>query len=138
MYNYLCIYTLFVLYHEYLIVYMTLSTVYTCSWRRWSMRGSEKCKTVRYRFWCTRCAFRLMKSRQWYLDRKSWKSGKKNVKSVKSGKNQILCHEMEPNPSKDRAMHEGDNPSFLDKFMIFTFYLIVLFMFVFLSKYRSA
>jgi hypothetical protein len=25
---------------------------------------------------------------------------------------QILCHETEPNPSKDRAMHEGDNPTF--------------------------
>ena len=29
---------------------------------------------------------------------------------------QILCHEIEPNPSKERAMHEGDNPSFLDEF----------------------
>jgi hypothetical protein len=27
-------------------------------------------------------------------------------------KNQILCHDIEPNPWKDRAMHEGDNPSF--------------------------
>ena len=78
-----------------------------------------------------------MKSRQWYLDKKSWKSEKKNVKGVKSRKNEILCHEIEPNPSKDRAMHEGDNPSFLDEFMKFTFYLIVLFIFVFLSKYRS-
>ena len=34
---------------------------------------------------------------------------KKNVRSVKSRKNEILCHEIEPNPSKDRAMHEGDN-----------------------------
>ena len=32
----------------------------------------------------------------------------------------MLCHEIEPNLSKDRAMHEGDNPSFLDKFMKFT------------------
>ena len=54
---------------------------------------------------------------------------KKNVKSVKSRKNEILCHEIEPNLSKDRAMHEGDNPSFLDEFMRFTFYLIVLFVF---------
>jgi hypothetical protein len=29
-----------------------------------------------------------------------------------SRKNQILSHEIEPNPAKDRAMHEGDNPSF--------------------------
>jgi hypothetical protein len=34
-------------------------------------------------------------------------------------------------------MHDGDNPSFLDEFMKFDFYLIVLFIFVFLSKYRS-
>jgi hypothetical protein len=34
------------------------------------------------------------------------------VKTVKEQKNQILCHEIEPNPSKDRAMHEGDNPLF--------------------------
>jgi hypothetical protein len=27
----------------------------------------------RYRFWCTRCAFRLIKSLQWYQGRKSWK-----------------------------------------------------------------
>jgi hypothetical protein len=32
-------------------------------------------KQIRYQFWCTRCAFRLLKSRQWYLGRKkSWKS----------------------------------------------------------------
>jgi hypothetical protein len=37
---------------------------------------------------------------------------RKNVKTVKEAKNQILCHEIEPNPSKNRAMHEGDNPSF--------------------------
>jgi hypothetical protein len=34
---------------------------------------------------------------------------------------QILCHENEPNPSKDRAMHEGDNPSFWDEFMNWLF-----------------
>jgi hypothetical protein len=27
-------------------------------------------------------------------------------------KNQIGSHETEPNPSKDRAMHKGNNPSF--------------------------
>jgi hypothetical protein len=30
------------------------------------------------------------------------------------------CHEIEPNPSKDRAMHEGDNLSFWDEFVKFT------------------
>jgi hypothetical protein len=29
-----------------------------------------------------------------------------------SDENQTECHEIEPNPSKDRAMLEGDNPSF--------------------------
>jgi hypothetical protein len=37
-------------------------------------------------------------------------------------KNQTLCHEIEPNPSKDRAMHEGDNPSFWNEFIKFTFF----------------
>jgi hypothetical protein len=45
----------------------------------------------------------------------------------KSRKYQILCHEIEPNPSKDRSMHEGDNPSFLNEFMKFTFYGFRLF-----------
>jgi hypothetical protein len=27
------------------------------------------------------------------------------------------CHEMEPNPSKNRTVHEGDNPSFLNESM---------------------
>jgi hypothetical protein len=36
----------------------------------------------------------------------------KNVKTVKEPKQQILCHEIGPNLSKDIAMHEGDNPSF--------------------------
>jgi hypothetical protein len=30
----------------------------------------------------------------------------------KSRKKQMLCHEIEPNLSNDKAMHEGDNPSF--------------------------
>jgi hypothetical protein len=30
----------------------------------------------------------------------------------RADKNQIESHETEPNPSKDRAMHEGDNPLF--------------------------
>jgi hypothetical protein len=34
-------------------------------------------------------------------------------------KPQILYHEIEPNPSKDRDMHEGDNPSFGDEFSKF-------------------
>jgi hypothetical protein len=34
-------------------------------------------KPIRYQFWCTRCAFRLIKSLQWYSGRKSWKSEKK-------------------------------------------------------------
>jgi hypothetical protein len=37
-----------------------------------------------------------------------------------SDENQTECHEIEPNPSKDRAMPEGDNPSFWDEFTKFT------------------
>jgi hypothetical protein len=33
------------------------------------------------------------------------------------------CHEIEPNLSKDRAIPEGDNPSFWDEFINFTFFL---------------
>jgi hypothetical protein len=40
-----------------------------------------------------------------------------------SDENQTECHEIEPNPSKDTAMPEGDNPSFWDKFTKFTFFL---------------
>jgi hypothetical protein len=43
---------------------------------------------------------------------KKLKIAKKNVKTVYEPKNQNLCHEIEPNQSKDRAMHEGDNLSF--------------------------
>jgi hypothetical protein len=39
---------------------------------------------------------------------------RKKVKTVKepSDENQTEYHEIKPNPSKDRAMPEGDNPSF--------------------------
>jgi hypothetical protein len=42
-----------------------------------------------------------------------------------SDENQTEYHEIEPNPSKDRAMPEGKNPSLLDEFTKFTFFLIV-------------
>jgi hypothetical protein len=35
----------------------------------------------------------------------------KSENCIKAEKNQILCQEIEPNPSKNRAMHEEDNPS---------------------------
>jgi hypothetical protein len=82
-------------------------------------------KLIRYQFWCTRCAFRLLKSLQWCSGRKRWKSEK--VKTVKepSDENQTECHEIEPNPSKDRAtcLPEGYNPSFWDEYIKFTFFL---------------
>jgi hypothetical protein len=47
-------------------------------------------KLIRYQFWCTRCAFRLIKSLQMYSGRKSWKS-KKNCENCKRAeKTQIL------------------------------------------------
>jgi hypothetical protein len=52
---------------------------------------------------------------------KSWKFGEKMWKLKEpSNENQTECHEIEPNPSKDRAMPEGDDPSFWDKFTKFT------------------
>jgi hypothetical protein len=45
--------------------------------------------------------------------------------------NQIECNEIEPNPSKNRAMPEKDNPSFWDEFTKFIFFfLTVQFLFV--------
>jgi hypothetical protein len=47
----------------------------------------------------------------------------KNVKTVQEpNKYQTLCQEIEPNPSKDRALLEGDNRSFRDEFVNY-FYL---------------
>jgi hypothetical protein len=74
-------------------------------------------KLIRYQFWGTRCAFRLIKYLQ-HCDAQSEKVGNpKNVKSVK---------EPEKNPKKQtvswnwakfvEGMHEGDNPSFWDEF----------------------
>jgi hypothetical protein len=36
--------------------------------------------------------------------------------------NQTQCHGTEPNPSKDRDMHEENNPSFSDEFTKFHFF----------------
>jgi hypothetical protein len=63
-------------------------------------------KLIRYQFLRTRCAFRLLKCSCRKI------GNPKKVKTERTDKNQIESHEIEPNPSKDRAMHEGDNPSF--------------------------
>ena len=42
-------------------------------------------------------------------------------KCERTEEDQKLCHEIEPNPSKDRAMHEGDNPLFWDELIKFYF-----------------
>jgi hypothetical protein len=44
--------------------------------------------------------------------KKEWKSEKNIVKTVKEPPPQIMCHEIEPNLSKDISMDEGDNLSF--------------------------
>jgi hypothetical protein len=70
-------------------------------------------KLICYQFWCTKYAFRLIKSLQWCSGRKSWKSEKKMWKLKEPlDENQAKCHEIEPKPSKDRAMPEEDNPLF--------------------------
>jgi hypothetical protein len=43
---------------------------------------------------------------------KKLKFRKRKCKTVKEPIKINQSHEMEPNLSKDRAMHEGDNPSF--------------------------
>ena len=49
--------------------------------RRWDQvpwRSKQiNVKLIRYQFWCTRCAFRLLRSLQWCSGRKSWTSEKK-------------------------------------------------------------
>jgi hypothetical protein len=39
-------------------------------------------------------------------------SGKKFQNCERPDKNQIESHDIELNPSKDKTMHEGDNPLF--------------------------
>jgi hypothetical protein len=80
---------------------------------------SRNVKLIRYQFWCTSCAFRLLKSLQWYSGRKKkWKSeGKKIVKTVQEPKNPYIVLWHWAKSLKDRAMHEGDNPSFWDEFI---------------------
>jgi hypothetical protein len=88
----------------------------------------EEVKLIRYQFWCTRCAFRLLMLRSKKLEireKKLWKL------KEPSDENQTERHEIEPNPSKDRTMPEGDNPSFWNDFTNFTFFLTVQFIFVF-------
>jgi hypothetical protein len=92
------------------LVAASFSLVQVLGFTWWSNVFFWNVKLMRYQFWCTRCAFRLIKSCQWYSGRKSW--NKKNCENCKRAKKQIHCQEIEPNPSKDRAMHEGDNPSF--------------------------
>jgi hypothetical protein len=52
---------------------------------------------------------------------------KKKLKPWKADRNRTEYNEIEPNPSKDRAMHEGDNSSFWDEFMKFTLFFTVQF-----------
>jgi hypothetical protein len=60
-----------------------------------------------------------------------------NVKTVKEPiQTKTESQEIEPNPSKDRAMHEEDNPSFLEEFIKSTSFLTVQYIFVFLNKYQ--
>jgi hypothetical protein len=64
----------------------------------------------------------LLKSIQLNSGRKKVRNPKTNCENCtraekkKHTEKQILCHEIEPNLSKDRATHEGDTPSFWDEF----------------------
>jgi hypothetical protein len=48
----------------------------------------------------------MLRSKKLEIRKKMWKL------KVPSDENQTECHEIEPNPSKDRELPEGDNPSF--------------------------
>jgi hypothetical protein len=61
-----------------------------------------------------------------FSDAQSKKFGNLKCYDCKEQK-KTLIHEMEPNSSKDRAMHEGDDPSFRH----LNFFLIVKFISVF-------
>jgi hypothetical protein len=61
-------------------------------------------KFIQYQFWCTRCAFWQFISLQWCLGRKILNS--KMLRLQRFLKPRTECHEMEPNLSKDRALHE--------------------------------
>jgi hypothetical protein len=69
-------------------------------------------KLIRYQFWCTRCTSRLLKSLQWCSGWKSWKS-EKNVKTERAvgwKPNRVPWNWAKS--VEERAMPEGDNPSF--------------------------
>jgi hypothetical protein len=55
---------------------------------------------------------------------------KQTNKTNKQTKKQTQCFEIEPNPSKDGAMNDGDNPLFW-QFIWFTFFLTFQFIFIF-------
>jgi hypothetical protein len=59
------------------------------------------------------------------------------LKTAKEPEKQILCQKIVPNPSKIRAIHEGDNPSFSDEFINFPFFFADFFILVFLSRYQG-
>jgi hypothetical protein len=95
------------------------------------MRGSsyfsELCKTNtltilmhQMRISTTQVSSVMLRSKKLKIRKQceNWKSHRMKTKQ---------CHEIEPNPSKDRAMPEGDNPSFWDEFSKFTFFLTVQF-----------
>jgi hypothetical protein len=87
-------------------------------------------KLIRYKFWCTRCAFLLIKSCQWCSGLKVGNL-KKEKKLERADKTKTVCHEIAPNLSKDKAMHEGDNLLFWDEFIKLTFFFTVEFIFVY-------
>jgi hypothetical protein len=66
-----------------------------------SKNTNVRCKTNTF----TKCVFRVLKSLQWCIGRKKWKSEKKmwKLKEPSDG-NQTESLEIEPNPWKDRAM----------------------------------
>jgi hypothetical protein len=102
--------------------------IHTISIKRWQLSTIwDTCiskplhvKLIRYQFWCTRCALRLMKSLQWCSGRKSWKSDK--ISEICKSREKKQCHEIEPDTSKDRDKIEVYQFIILSMFTSLTFF----------------
>jgi hypothetical protein len=69
-------------------------------------------KFIRFQFWCTQWAFSPFMSLNSDAQAAHFGHPMKCYFCKGSKTSQTECREMEPNPSKDRAMHEGNNLSF--------------------------
>jgi hypothetical protein len=79
-----------------ILIFFFCWIVQVVEWSIYESLNFEDVKLIRYQFWCTRCAFRLIKSLQRYSGQKCWKSEQKKLWKYKELKKPILWHEIEP------------------------------------------